>query len=35
LDYKYADDKRRAEKGVPDHSSSGNNYKTIFDTARE
>lgn len=35
LDYKYADDIRRAANGVPDHSSSGSNYKTIFDTARE
>jgi hypothetical protein len=35
LDYKYADDIRRAANGVPNHSSSGSNYKTIFDTARE
>lgn len=35
LDYKYEDDVRRAANGVQDHSSSGSNYKTIFDTARE
>lgn len=35
LDYEYADDIRRAANGVSDHSSSGSNYKTIFDTARE
>lgn len=35
LDYKYADDIRKAANGVSDHSSSGSNYKTIFDTARE
>lgn len=35
LDYKYADDVKRAANGIPDHGSSGSNYKTIFDTARE
>lgn len=35
LDYKYADDVKRAKNGIPDSSSSGSNYKTIFDTARE
>jgi hypothetical protein len=35
LDYKYADDVKRAANGITDHGSSGSNYKTIFDTARE
>lgn len=34
LDYKYEDDKKRAKNGVTDQSSSGSNYKTIFDAAR-
>lgn len=35
LDYKYADDVRRAYNNIGGHGSSGDNYKTIFDAARE
>lgn len=35
LDYKYADDVRRAYNNIGEHGSSGDNYKTIFDVARE
>ena len=35
LDYKYADDVRRAYNNIGGHDSSGSNYKTIFDVARE
>lgn len=35
LDYKYADDVRRAYNNIGGHGSSGDNYKTIFDVARE
>lgn len=35
LDYKYADDVRRASNNISGHGSSGDNYKTIFDAARE
>lgn len=35
LDYKYADDVRRAHNNIGEHGSSGDNYKTIFDVARE
>lgn len=31
----YQNDVKRAKNGIPDNSSSGSNYKTIFDTARE
>lgn len=35
LDYKYADDVRRSVNNISSSSSSGSNYKTIFDAARE
>lgn len=35
LDYKYADDVRRSVNNIGSGSSSGSNYKTIFDVARE
>lgn len=35
LDYKYVDDVRRAYNNIGGHGSSGDNYKTIFDVARE
>ena len=35
LDYKYADDVRRSANNIGSGSSSGSNYKTIFDVARE
>lgn len=35
LDYKYEDDVRRVSNNIGGHGSSGSNYKTIFDAARE
>lgn len=35
LDYQYADDVRRAYNNIGKHGSSGSDYKTIFDVARE
>lgn len=35
LDYKYADDVRRVSNNIGGRDSSGFNYKTIFDAARE
>lgn len=35
IDYKTEDDAKRVSLGIDGHGSSGDNYKTIFDTARE